>query len=203
MGNVIIAVAAALGLLALFVATRPPAFHVERSISIAAPPESAFARVNDLHAWGAWSPYEQTDPQMKRTYDGPPSGTGTVYAWNGNNEVGEGRMTIVQSDAPSLIAIELEFFRPFTATNTATFTFAPTSAGTGVTWAMDGRKNFLAKALHLVMNMDKMVGRDFEKGLVALKTLAENAPAQKPPSWDVWPNWSVWGAHELELYETP
>lgn len=179
MGNIVTAVAAALVVLVLFVATRPPAFHVERSITIAAPPESAFARVNDLHAWGAWSPYEQKDPQMKRTWDGSPSGTGAVYAWAGNGEVGEGRMTIVQSDAPSRIAIKLEFFRPFAATNTATFTFVPTPEGTRVTWAMDGRKNFVAKALHLVMNMDTMVGGDFEKGLVALKTLAEDATAER------------------------
>jgi uncharacterized protein YndB with AHSA1/START domain len=163
-------------LLILFVATRPPSFHVERSTTIATPPESTFARVNDPHAWVTWSPYEKKDPQMKRTYEGPRTGTGSVYAWDGNNQVGAGRMTIVQSDAPALVVLKLEFFRPFAATNSATFTFTPTAGGTRVTWAMDGPKNFVAKALHLVMNMDTMVGGDFEKGLAALKTLAESAP---------------------------
>ena len=177
MTNVLIGLAAAIVVLVAVVATRPDTFHVERSITIAAPPERAFAQVNDFHAWGGWSPWEKKDPQMKRTYGGAPSGTGATYAWAGNNDVGEGRMTIERSVEPSLLVIELQFLKPFAATNTATFTFTPTPGGTKVTWAMDGRNNFVAKAVHLVMDMDTMVGGDFERGLAAMKTNAEGATA--------------------------
>jgi hypothetical protein len=161
--------------LAVVIASRPAAFRIERSIVIAAPPAAPFARVNDFHEWPAWSPYERKDPQMKRTYDGPRSGPGAVYAWAGNGEIGEGRMTILQSDEPSLISIQLDFLKPFAATNTATFAFTPAPGGTKVTWAMDGRNGFMGKAISLVMNMDQMVGGDFEKGLVALKAAAEGS----------------------------
>jgi hypothetical protein len=175
MGNIFIGITAVIVLFVLIVATRPSTFHIERAITIAAPPESAFVQVNDFHEWAAWSPWEKKDPGMKRTYEGPQSGTGAVYAWTGNHEVGEGRMTIEKSDKPAKVAIKLEFFKPFAATNAATFTFAPVPEGTKVTWAMDGQNNFMAKAVHLFMDMDKMVGGDFERGLVALKTVAENS----------------------------
>ena len=178
MSNVLIGIAAVIVVLGVVVATRPATFHVERSITIAAPAESAFAQVNDFHAWGSWSPWEKKDPQMKRTFDGAPAGAGATYAWAGNNEVGEGRMTIERSVEPSLVAIKLEFLKPFAATNAATFTFTPGPAGTKVTWAMDGRNNFVAKAVHLVMDMNKMVGGDFERGLAALKTVAEHGTAK-------------------------
>jgi hypothetical protein len=168
-----IGLAAAALLVVIAVATRPSAFRVERSITIAAPPAAPFARVNDFHEWSTWSPYEKKDPQMKRTFDGPRAGTGAIYAWAGNAEVGEGRMTILRSEAPSLVEIRLEFFAPFAATNTATFAFDPAPGGTKVTWAMDGRNGFLGKAISLVLDMDAMIGGDFEQGLVALKTLAE------------------------------
>ena len=172
--KILIGIAALVVVLVLVVATRPSTFHIERSITIAAPPERPFAHVNDFHRWGAWSPWEKVDPQMKRTFSGAPEGAGAVYAWAGNNEIGEGRMTIEQSDMPSQVFIKLEFLKPFAATNTATFTFAPVPTGTKVTWAMDGRNNFVAKALHLVMDMDKMIGGNFEQGLAALKTVAES-----------------------------
>jgi Polyketide cyclase / dehydrase and lipid transport len=162
--------------LILIIATRPATFHIERSITAAASPENAFAQVNDFHAWSAWSPWEKLDPQMKRTFEGAPSGTGSVYSWQGNDDVGEGRMTIQKSDKPSLVLIKLEFIKPWTATNTTTFTFAPVTEGTKVTWAMDGENNFMSKAFSLFMNMDKMVGDDFERGLTALKAAAEQAP---------------------------
>ena len=170
--KILIGVAAVIVLLLIVVATRPGTFHVERSVTIAAPPEAAFAQVNDFHAWASWSPYEKLDPGMKRTFEGAPSGVGAVYAWSGNKEIGEGRMTIEKSE-PSQIAIKLEFIKPFTATNTATFSFVPAPEGTKVTWAMDGKNSFLAKAMHLVMDMDKLVGTDFERGLSAMKTVAE------------------------------
>lgn len=174
--KILIGVAAVIVLFVVVVATRPATFHIERSVTIAAPAENAFAQVNDFHAWANWSPYEKLDPQMKRTFDGAASGTGAKYAWSGNKEVGEGRMTIDKSDKPSRIEIELEFIKPFAATNTATFTFVPSPEGTKVTWAMDGKNTFVSKAFHLFMDMDKLVGKDFESGLSALKTLAEAAP---------------------------
>lgn len=174
--KILIGIAVVIVLFVLVVATRPSTFHIERSTTIAAPPESAFAPVNDFHAWGAWSPWEKIDPQMKRTFEGAPSGAGSIYAWAGNHEVGEGRMTIVKSDKPSHVAIKLEFFKPFAATNAATFTFVPVPEGTKVTWAMDGQNNFAGKAISLFMDMDKMIGDNFERGLADLKTVAESAP---------------------------
>lgn len=163
-------------LFVIVVATRPAAFHIERSITITAPPDSAFALVNDFHAWPVWSPYEKLDPQMKKTFEGPSAGTGAVYSWAGTPKVGEGRMTIERSQAPSLVSLKLEFFKPFTATNAGTFSFVQTPGGTRVTWAMDGQNGFAAKAASLFMNMDKLVGTDFERGLVAMKAAAESTP---------------------------
>ena len=177
--KILIGVPAALAVLAAVIATRPSEFHVERSITIAAPPEAAFARVDDFHAWTTWSPYEKVDPQMQRSYEGPTSGTGAIYTWAGNDKAGAGRMKIERSDAPSRIDIELQFFKPFECTNTATFTFTPTPEGTKVTWAMDGQNNFVAKAASLVFDMDKLVGGDFEQGLASLKAQAEEAAKAK------------------------
>jgi hypothetical protein len=171
--KILIGVAAVVVLFLIVVAMQPATFHVERSVTIAAPAETAFAQVNDFHAWAKWSPYEKLDPGMKRTFEGAPSGVGAVYAWSGNKEVGEGRMTIEKSE-PSQIAIKLEFLKPFTATCTASFSFVPAPDGAKVTWAMDGKNSFVAKGMHLFMDMDKHVGSDFERGLAALKTLAED-----------------------------
>jgi hypothetical protein len=162
--------------LLITVAARPGAFCIERSIVIGAPPGAAFAHVDDFHAWRAWSPWEKVDPLMKRTFEGPAAGPGARYAWAGNRRVGEGRMTIEKSEPPSLVSIRLEFVKPWAATNTTTFTFAPTEGGTRVTWAMDGQNRFLMKCASLFMNMDEMIGKDFEKGLNALKQLSEALP---------------------------
>jgi hypothetical protein len=116
------------------------------------------------------------DPGMKKTFSGSPSGQGSVYAWTGNDKVGEGRMTIEKSDKPSLVSIKLEFLKPFAATNTATFSFVPATEGTKVTWAMDGNNNFMSKAFQMFMDMDKMIGKDFEQGLASMKAAAEAAP---------------------------
>jgi hypothetical protein len=180
MALTIVVVFAVLALIALFLivaATRPAKFHVERSIAIAAPPERAFAEVNDFHQWAAWSPWEKLDPSMKKTFEGAPAGPGASYAWIGNAKVGEGRMTIESSAAPSVVKLKLEFLRPWKATNATTFSFDRDGGGTKITWAMDGEHNFTMKAFGLVMNLDKLVGRDFERGLAALKTIAEGAPA--------------------------
>jgi hypothetical protein len=173
--KILIGLGALLTLLLIAISLQPATFHVERSVTIAAPPETVFALVSDFHAWGAWSPWEKLDPGMQRSYEGAPAGVGAKYAWVGNQEVGEGRMTIEKSTPGSEVGIKLEFLRPFAATNTATFTFQQTPQGTKTTWAMDGKNNFASKAMHLVMDMDKMIGPDFERGLAAMKTVAENA----------------------------
>jgi uncharacterized protein YndB with AHSA1/START domain len=157
----------------LVVATRPSTFHLERSITIAAPPEKVYAQVEDFHAWRAWSPWEGLDPNLKRTYEGPNAGKDASYAWAGNDKAGEGRMTIEKADKPKSLEVKLEFIKPFPATNTATFTFVPVAEGTKLTWAMDGKNGFLSKAFSLFVDMDKLVGGDFERGLASMKTVVE------------------------------
>jgi len=154
-------------------ATRPDRSHVARTAVIEAPPDRIFALINDLRGWRAWSPYETKDPAMKRDYAGPPSGVGAVYAWNGNDAVGEGRMEIVEASPPSRIVVKLDFLRPFAGHNTATFTLAPQGRATAVTWAMDGPATYFGKLIGLFIDLDRMIGRDFETGLANLKTLAE------------------------------
>lgn len=175
--KLLLGIGAALSLLVLVISLQPSTFHVERSITIGAPPAQVAALVNDFHAWRGWSPWEKLDPGMQRRYDGAPAGVGAKYAWVGSKQVGEGRMSIEQSDA-SRTRIELEFLKPFRATNTVSFSFANSPEGTRTTWAMDGSRDFMAKAMHLVMDMDQLVGSDFERGLSALKLAAEaSAPS--------------------------
>ena len=170
-----------LGFLA-FVASRPADFRIERQGTIAAPPATVFPLVADFHRWAGWSPWEKLDLQMKKTHSGAGSGVGAVYQWAGNDQVGEGRMTITEATPPSRIVIKLEFLKPFAATNTTTFTFEPAGQGTRVVWAMTGRNDLMGKAFSLFMDMDAMVGGDFEKGLAALKVLAEAEAARAEPS---------------------
>jgi Polyketide cyclase / dehydrase and lipid transport len=138
-----------------------------------APPAAVFAQVNDFHKWNAWNPWGKIDPSMRQTYEGSPSGPGAVYTWVGNKEVGEGRMTITDSRPSDLVRVKLEFFKPLAATNAADFTFVPEENQTPVTWSMFGEKNFMAKAIHLFLNMDKMIGDQFAKGLADMKAAAE------------------------------
>jgi hypothetical protein len=173
--KILIGVIALIVLLVIVIATRPADFKIERSATVAAPPAVVFAQVNDFHAWPAWSPWEKLDPGMKRTHSGAPSGVGALYAWEGNDDVGEGRMTIEKSVEPSIVGIKLEFIKPFAATNATTFTFTPDGPGTKVTWAMEGKNNFAAKAASLFMDMDQLVGGDFERGLAAMKAVSEGA----------------------------
>jgi hypothetical protein len=159
-------------------AREPDHFRVQRSASIAAPPDRIFPLIDDFHRWGTWSPYEHKDPDMKRTYSGAASGRGAVYEWAGNSSVGSGRMEIVESSAPSKVAIKLDFLKPFEGHNVATFTMEPAGGATNVTWVMDGPTPFVGKIMHVFINMDRMVGTDFEAGLTNLKTAAEHEPAR-------------------------
>jgi hypothetical protein len=171
------AVAAVIVVFLIVVALQPSDFRIERSATMRAPAPAAFAQVNDFQNWQAWSPWEKVDPALKRQYDGPKAGTGAVYAWQGNKDVGEGRMTIMESRPGELVRIKLEFFKPFAATNTAEFSFKPAGADTtAVTWSMAGQNNFLSKAMCLFINMDRMVGGMFEQGLAQMKTVVERRP---------------------------
>jgi uncharacterized protein YndB with AHSA1/START domain len=168
-----LAVLLLLGAVLLFAATGPDTFRVKRATSIKAPPERIFPLINDFRRWGAWSPYEKKDPGMKRSYDGPPAGAGAVYAWEGDGNVGQGRMEIVEASPPDKVAIKLDFTRPFEAHNRVVFTLAPAGGATEVTWDMQGPANYLSKLIGVFINMDRMVGKDFEAGLANLKAAAE------------------------------
>jgi uncharacterized protein YndB with AHSA1/START domain len=176
--KIFIAIAAIVVVLAVIIALQPSSFQVARSTRISAPPTAVFAQVNDFHKWEAWNPWGKIDPAMKQSYEGAPAGTGAVYIWAGNNEVGQGRMTIIESRPSDLIRIRVEFFKPFAATSLSEFTFKPEGDQTAVTWTMTGNNNLIAKAVHLFIDMDKMVGGQFDKGLAQMKTAAE-APAKR------------------------
>ena len=168
------AVVMVLTVLVIVIALQPSEFQVTRSASIDAPPEKVFAQVDDFHNWQAWSPWQKLDPNMKESFSGPPIGAGSAYSWSGNDDVGEGRMTIAYSVPDSRIRIDLDFTRPFESKNVTEFTFKPDGNGTAVAWTMSGSKNFISKAACLVMDMDQMIGGDFEKGLSKLKTVVES-----------------------------
>ena len=168
-----IAVAIAIAIVLVLAATKPDTFSVRRVTTVRAPPEKIFPLINDFHQWGTWSPWEEKDPAMKRTYSGTGSGKGAVYAWDGNKNVGTGRMEILEVSAPSKIVIKLDFFKPFEAHNTAEFTMLPQGDATSLRWLMHGPAPFMSKVMQVFMNMDKMIGKDFEAGLAKLKKLTE------------------------------
>ena len=148
-------------------------FVVERSTIISAPPDTVFGYLADFHRWIAWSPWEGIDEDLHRTYGGPDSGVGATYEWVGNRQAGQGRMEITDADPPTGLGIKLDFIKPFTAQNFARFALRPDGDATRVTWTMIGTKNFATRLVGLFMSMDKLVGRDFDKGLAQLKTLVE------------------------------
>lgn len=158
-------------------AMKPDTFSLRRSLAINAPPERIFPLINEFRNWTQWSPWEKLDPNLKRDYSGAPAGVGSVYAWDGDKKVGQGRMEIVEAAAPGKVALKLDFVRPFEAHNDVTFTLEPagsaTNVTTNVTWAMTGPTPFMAKIFHVFVNMDRMVGGDFENGLASMKAAAE------------------------------
>lgn len=161
----------------IYAATRPDTFRVQRTATVKAPPEKVFALINDLRSWNLWSPYEKKDPAMKRTFSGAASGKGAVYEWDGDNNVGKGRMEITEATPPRKILIKLDFIKPFEGHNTAEFTMEPAKGPGGdntvVTWAMYGPAAFMTKLIGIFMNMDTMIGNDFAAGLASLKAAAE------------------------------
>lgn len=163
----------AVGLVLVLATGKPDTFRVERSVLIAAPAEAVFPHIDDLHAWERWSAYETKDPDMQRTHSGPARGVGATYAWDGDDNVGAGRMEIVQSQPVRHVRIRLNFLRPFETESLSDFTLVPEAGGTRVTWAMEGPALFVTKIMQVLFDMDAMIGRDFEVGLANLKARAE------------------------------
>ncbi|MFL6682713.1 MAG: SRPBCC family protein [Burkholderiaceae bacterium] len=176
--TVLLLIALAVAALLAYAGTRPDTFRIERSIRIAAPIVQVAELIDDFHEWSKWSPWEHIDPTMQRTFSGAESGVGAVYAWEGTGKVGAGRMEITEmrsGSEGSVISIKLDFFKPFKASNTAEFLMKPTDSGTDLNWAMFGPSPFMSKVMGVFMDMDKMVGKDFEAGLESLKKQAEKS----------------------------
>ena len=168
-----VVIALAVAIILTLAMSKPNIFRVQRIATIKAPAETIFALINDFHLWASWSPWENRDLAMKRSFSGAESGKGAAYAWDGDKNVGSGRMEILDVSAPSKIVIKLDFFKPFEGHNTAEFTMLPQGDGTHVTWVMHGPANFMSRLIQVFMNLDNMIGRDFEAGLANLKRLTE------------------------------
>jgi len=173
-GIVVVVVVVLIAGLLGFAATKPDRFRVQRTTSIKAPPEKIFALVNDLRSHGLWSPWEKKDPAMKKTYSGAASGEGAVYEWDGNKNIGKGRMEITETSPSSKVTFKLDLIKPFEGHNIAEFTLDADGDSTNVTWAIYGPSPFLSKVVSLFCNMDRMIGREFETGLANLKTITES-----------------------------
>jgi hypothetical protein len=171
--KILIGLLVVIGGFCVVVALQPSEYRVTRQATMAAPAAPVFEQVNEFRKWQAWSPWEHLDPAMKRSFEGPPAGPGAIYRWTGNSDVGEGSMTILESRAPELVRIELHFIKPFDSKASNEFLFKAEGNQTLVTWTMSGKNDFVGKAFCLFMNMDKMVGADFEKGLAAMKAIVE------------------------------
>jgi uncharacterized protein YndB with AHSA1/START domain len=168
-----VVLAIVIAIVLILAATKPNTFSVQRATTVKAPPERIFPLINDFHQWGSWSPYENKDPAMKRSYSGAADGKGAVYGWEGNKNVGSGRMEILDTSEPSKIVIKLDFFTPFEGHNTAEFTMLPQGDAINLTWLMHGPAPFMSKVMQVFINLDKMIGKDFEIGLANLKRLTE------------------------------
>ncbi|CAH1661158.1 Polyketide cyclase [Hyphomicrobiales bacterium] len=168
-------VVAGVAVVLILAARKPDSFQVTRTATINAPPERVYALIADFRAWGAWSPWEKKDPAMKRSYGGAANGVGATYAWAGDKNVGEGSMRITEAQAPGKLGLKLDFLKPFEAHNDVVFALTPQGSGTAVTWTMTGPTPFIGKIMHVFMDMDRMVGGDFESGLKAMKATAERA----------------------------
>jgi carbon monoxide dehydrogenase subunit G len=179
--KIAIGLVAVVALILVYALTKPDTFRVERSTAIKAPPQAVHAYLTDFHKWGAWSPWEKLDPNMKRTYSGAESGKGAAYAWEGNGGVGQGRMEI-KDVSPSKVTIQLDFLAPMETSNIVDFDLTPQGDTTHVVWTMSGNNNYLSKVMQVFMSMDSLVGKDFESGLSDLKAAAEKSmsPTDQP-----------------------
>ena len=173
--KILIAVLAIIAIFLIVVSLQPSEFHVKRTATMAAPPATVFDQVNDFHKWDAWSPWAKLDPNAKITFEGPPSGTGTVMTWAGNNQVGEGKMTLTESRPNELVKINVDIVKPMEGYSTTEFAFKPKGDQTAVTWSMSGQHNFLGKAMCLVMNGKKMMSDIMDKGLANMKSVVDGA----------------------------
>lgn len=181
LSKILIGLAAVLVVLLIVIATRPATFRYTRSLAIAAPPSWLFHQINDLKKFQAWNPWASVDPSCVLTYNGPAQGPGSSYTWAGNNQVGEGTMTITETKPVELVRARMDFRKPFANTCQVDFTFVlQTDGSTLASWSMYGDNTFMGKAMGLVIDCDKVCGSQFEKGLATLKTLAESAPASLP-----------------------
>ncbi|WP_266160403.1 SRPBCC family protein [Dyella silvatica] len=173
MFKILAIIVALIAALLVYATTRPDTFRVQRSNTIKATPEKIFALINDFRGWSRWSPYDKLDPGMSKTISNVATGPGAVYEWEGNNQVGKGRMEIIESSPSSKILIKLDFVRPFEGHNTAEFTLEPVGSETRVTWSTQGPCPYLSKLMGIFMNMDTLIGKEFENGLANLKAIAE------------------------------
>ena len=173
--TILIAIPVVIAGVLAYAATLPDTFHVSRSLEVHSPRESVFPLIADMQRFNTWNPFNKKDPNIKGTYSGPTSGPGAKYAFEGNNDVGSGDLAIVDVASPSRVTMKLDMLEPMRASNNITFTLEPDGQGTRVTWAMEGQMPYIGKVMHLVFNMDKMVGKDFENGLANLKALAEKS----------------------------
>jgi len=167
----VVAVAAG-GLVLYASATQPDTFRIQRSALINAPQETVHGILSDLRRGAEWSPYEKKDPTMKKSFSGPATGPGAMMEWDGNNDIGAGKLTIANA-TPSKITINLDMIKPMAASNVVEYDLAPQGNATNLTWSMHGPMTIFSKVLCTFMNMDRMVGSDFEQGLRDLKALAE------------------------------
>ncbi len=175
--KILITLAVLLVALLVVVATRPDHYTVKRTVAIQAPAAKVFAMLADLHVWSQWSPWERLDPAMKKTWSGATTGVGAIYEWAGNDQVGKGRIAILEVVPDKLVRIKLEFVEPWQTISEVQFNLSVQGEQTAVDWVMQGRAGSLGhKAMGLLMDMDKMVGDDFERGLADLKALAEKQP---------------------------
>lgn len=173
--KIVLGLVALLAAFAIYVALQPSGYRVERTVTIDAPAPEVFANVNDFRKWGAWSPWAKLDPNAKVAFEGPEAGEGTAMTWDGNDEVGAGKMTLVESTPDEAVKIKVEFTRPFEGSTNSGFTFVPNGDGTDVTWTLSGTHNFVERAFCLVMNGLDMMGNDLEKGLSQLKSVTERS----------------------------
>lgn len=171
--TIVLVILALIAAFLVYASTRPDTFTVQRDTVIQAAPEKVFALIDDYRAWAAWSPWEHKDPAMQRSFGATTRGAGAFYAWEGDKNVGKGSMTTLESAAPSKIVLRLDFEKPFEAHNTVTFTLTPEGGATRVNWKMEGPVPYFFKIMHMMCDMDKMCGKDFEAGLAAMKSAAE------------------------------